>query len=149
MVEQLQMSSTNERGLRTNMELKWSTPIHYGGDGSYNWPSYDGVYVIAKEEDGILKAVYVGQGKIKDRMEIHEGKNEPNTCLKNFMKNKNKQTKVYHAKVDSEKQRDDAEHTIWYNYGGSIDLLCNDIAPPGEFDFSVNFPFDKIVLNYK
>lgn len=64
------------------------------------------------------------------------------------MQKRNKQTKVYHAQVDSEKKRDDAEYTIWYYYGGSINLLCNDITPPGEFDSTVNFPFDKIDLNY-
>lgn len=140
-------TSEGESGINI-MELKWSNPIHYGGDGGYDWPPYDGVYVIAKESDDKLKAIYVGQGNIADNMQRHESKDEQNTCLKDFMQKRNKQTKVYHAQIDSEKKRDDAEYTIWYNYGGSIDLLCNDIAPPGEFDSSVNFPFDKIDLNY-
>lgn len=130
------------------MELKWSNPINYGGKGGYDWPKHDGVYVIAKEENNELKAIYVGQGNIAENMERHESKNEQNGCLKDFMQKRNKETKVYHAQINSEQKRDDAEYTLWYNYGGSINLLCNDISPPGKFDPSVTFPFDKIQLNY-
>ena len=129
------------------MALKWSEPIYYGGDGGYVWPDYNGVYVIAKEQDGKMKAVYVGQGKIRDRMQTHEGGDEPNECLKDFMKGRNSKTKVFHAQIDSEEQRNNAEYTIWHAYGG-YDLLCNGIAPPGEIDLSINFPFDKIDRNY-
>ena len=129
------------------MTLKWSEPIYYGDKGGYVWPDYNGVYVIAKEEDGKMKAVYVGHGKIRDRMQTHEGGDEPNKCLKDFMKGRNSKTKVFHARIDSEEERNDAEYTIWHAYGGD-DLLCNDIKPPGKLDLSIKFPFDKIDPNY-
>jgi len=142
------MLSTNERGLGINdMELEWSKPIHYGGDGSYDWPTYDGVYVIAKKSDDKLKAIYVGQGNIAENMQRHESKNEQNNCLKDFMQKRNKDTKVYHAKIINDDDRNNAEYTLFV-YFGATDLLCNENTPYGEYVYSLNFPFEKIELNY-
>ena len=131
------------------MKIEWSTPIVFGGKGGYVWPDYDGVYVIAEKIDQKLVAKYVGQGQIDSRMEDHKDwKNEPNECLKKVMKDRDSNTTVYHAEINNDDNRDNAEYTIWYNYGGSIGLLCNEISPPGKFDSTVEFPFDKIALNY-
>lgn len=129
------------------MKLEWSKPIHYGGDGSYDWPKYEGVYVIAKKSGDKLKAIYVGQGEIDENMKKHEGKNEQNKCLLDFMKKRNKETKVFHAKITNDEDRNDAEFTI-YNYYGGKEKLCNENDPPlGKIIYTLNFPFDKIELN--
>jgi len=129
------------------MELKWSKPIQYGGDGKYDWPDYDGVYVIAKKSDEKLKAIYVGQGNIIENMQRHENKNEQNVCLKDFMQKRGKDTKVYHAKITNDEDRNNAEYTVFAYYGGK-DLLCNENIPYGENIYTLNFPFDKVDLNY-
>ena len=131
------------------MNLTWSKPVNYGGKGGYIWPNYDGVYVIAKESNDKLKAVYVGQGKIKERMEAHhDWKNEPNECLKDIMKNRDKHTKVFHAEVNDDESRNNAEYTL-FNYFGGKELLCNEKDPPlGKLVYTLNFPFEKIKSNY-
>ena len=135
------------------MTLTWSEPITYRGPvdfglSPYTWPSYAGVYVIATKENGVQKAIYVGQGNIAENMQKHESENEQNSCLNDFMQKRNNNTKVYHVQIDSKMKRDDTEYTLWYYYGGVNNLLCNDISPPGEIDYDVNPPFDKIDLNY-
>lgn len=129
------------------MELKWSKPICYGGTGGYEWPTYDGVYVIAMKSDDKLKAIYVGQGNIAENMQRHENKNEQNNCLKDFMQKRNKDTKVYHAKIINDNDRNNAEYTLFMYFGGK-DLLCNEDTPYGEYVYTLNFPFGKIELNY-
>ncbi len=56
---------------------KWSG----GSDRRYEFEIYpfdydppedlEGVYIFAKKVDGVWNAVYIGQGKIKDRLEEH------------------------------------------------------------------------------
>lgn len=130
------------------MEIKWHSPITYGGKGGYDYPDEVGVYVIAKKEGNGLVALYVGQGVISERMADHESKNEQNDCLRNIMQSRDKSTTVYHGEVINGDDRDNAEYTIWYNYEGHLGKLCNDKTPPGKTDFSVKFPFDKIQSNY-
>ncbi len=135
------------------MTLPWSEPITYRSlvdfrSPPYEWPLYLGVYVIAIKENGVRKAIYVGQGNIAGNMQKHESKNEQNLCLNEFMQKRNNNIEVYHVQIDSKKKRDDAEYTIWHYYRSAYNLLCNDISPPGEIDDTVNFPFDKIDLNY-
>lgn len=129
-------------------KLEWSSPIHYGGKGGYDWPNHDGVYVIAKEEDGKKKAVYVGQGNIRENMKRHEGKDEQNEYLRDFMQKRDKQTKVYHAKIVNDEDRYNAEYTLFVYYGGK-DNLCNENTPYGEYVYTLDFPFNKIDLNYQ
>ena len=128
------------------MKLEWCDPIYYGG-GDYVWPNYDGVYVIAKESDGKLKAIYVGQGNIRENMQRHENKNEQNKCLRDFMQNRNKDTKVYHAKIINDNDRNNAEFTL-YRYYGEKNSLCNENTPRAELVLGLNFPFYKIESNY-
>jgi len=129
------------------MDLKWSNAINYGGKGGYDWSDYDGVYVIAKKFDGKLKAIYVGQGNILENMQRHEDKDEQNKCLRDFMQKRNKDTKIYHAKIINDGDRNNAEYTLFVYYGGK-DLLCNENTPYGKSVYDLNFPFNKIELNY-
>ncbi len=131
------------------MSVEWSKEIRYGGGGSYEWPGYDGVYVIAKKSNNNLFARYVGQGNIKERMSAHENwKTEENDCLKEIMKNRDEFTKVFHAEIKDDQDRNNAEYTLYAYYGGK-DNLCNEIDPPlGETIYTLNFPFDKINVNY-
>lgn len=131
------------------MKVEWSNPIHFGGLGGYKWPNYEGVYVIAEKINGKLIAKYVGQGVIKDNMDKHKDwKNEQNDCLAKVMKNRDEDTKVFHAEVKDDQDRNNAELTIYTYYGGK-DLLCNENDPPlGKYDYTINFPFSKIDPNY-
>lgn len=126
------------------MDITWSSPISYGGNGGYECPDYEGVYVIAKKDGDKLIAVYVGQGDIYDRMKDHENKKEQNECLRNIMQKRDKNTKVYHAEIPNDVDRNDAEFTL-YNYYGGKEKLCNENDPPlGKYVYTLNFPFGEI-----
>ncbi|MDE1813204.1 MAG: hypothetical protein KGH87_06645 [Thaumarchaeota archaeon] len=122
------------------MTLKWSSRITYGHPNStFEYPKNEGVYIIAKKIDGKLKARYVGQGKIYDRMKIHEGKSEPNDCLRKTMSNLD-DIEVYYALVPHQTDRENAEFTLFDLYGG-LPKLCNDVTPLGNFDYTIKGPF--------
>lgn len=122
------------------MELKWSKPIKYGGNGNYNWPNHDGVYVIAKKSDNKSKAIYVGQGNIRKNMQRHENIKEQNKCLREFMKQRNKDTEIYHAEINNDADRYNAEYTLFAWYGEN-NSLCNENIPQGKAIYTLNFPF--------
>lgn len=121
------------------LNLEWNSPIHYESGGNFTWPKSEGVYVIAKEIDGKIKAKYVGQGNLYERMTAHEGKDEQNTCLKKVMDDRDN-VKVYYAKVTNQVDRENAEYTLFQLYGGT-DKLCNQIAPVGQLDYEIKGPF--------
>jgi len=121
------------------MELEWSKGIIYEKGGKFKWPDKEGVYVIAKEIDKKLKARYVGQGNLCDRMKVHESDDEPNMCLKKVMSDRD-DVKVYYAKVAKQTDRENVEYTLVSLYGG-IENLCNETTPIGELDYTVNGPF--------
>ena len=140
MVELLLMSLTNERGLRiSNMDITWNKPIHYETGGSFIWPKTEGVYVIAKEIDGKQKAQYVGLGNIRERMDEHEGKSEPNSCLKKIMSDRDN-LKIHYATITNQTDRENAEFTLFQLYGGLV-KLCNLVTPTGTYDYTINGPF--------
>jgi len=121
------------------MELEWSKPIHYATGGSFTWPNTEGVYVIAKEVNTKLKAKYVGQGNLRERMGEHESKSESNSCLKNVMSSRD-DLKVHYAKVSYQSDRENIEFTLFQLYGG-LDKLCNEITPTGNYDYTIKGPF--------
>lgn len=125
------------------MQLEWSKPIHYETDGTFKWPKTEGVYVIAKEIDAKMKAKYVGQGNLYERMTAHEGKDEQNTCLKKVMSDRDN-LKVYYAKVPKQTDRENAEYTLFHLYGGT-EKLCNEVAPIGKLDYEIKGPFIQAI----
>ena len=121
------------------MKLTWNGPITYSTGGKFTYPKYSGVYIIAKTIDGIKKAKYVGQGNIYERMKVHESDDEPNSCLKKTMSNRD-DIKVFYTEIKNETDRDNAEFTLYNFYGGS-DNLCNENTPFGEYDYDISGPF--------
>ena len=107
--------------------------------------TYIGNYVGVSLPADFIKTI--GGVIIAENMQRHESKNEQNNCLKDFMQKRNKDTKVYHAKIINDDDRNNAEYTLFV-YFGATDLLCNENTPYGEYVYSLNFPFEKIELNY-
>jgi len=120
------------------VNLTWKT-IHYETGGNFTWPNKDGVYVIAKKINGKMKAQYVGQGDLNERMGLHESKNEPNTCLKKVMGNRD-DLKTYYAILPNQTDRENSEFTLVNAYGG-LDNLCNEVMPVGNLDYNIKGPF--------
>lgn len=120
------------------MNINWKS-IHYETGGTFTWPKKQGVYVIAKKIYGKMKAQYVGQGNLNERMVLHESTNEPNSCLKKVMSNRDN-LKTYYAIMPYQTDRENTEYTLVNIYGG-LENLCNDIMPVGNLDYDINGPF--------
>lgn len=125
------------------MMLTWSKEIRYVSGGTHTYPKSDGVYVISKKIGKKSYPKYVGQGNLRERMDMHESKNEPNSCLKKVMDDRD-YVRVHYAKVSGQTNLDNAEYTLWYYYGGTLGKLCNEIVPSGETVYDLNFPFAKL-----
>lgn len=120
------------------MNITWKS-IHYETGGTFTWPKKQGVYVIAKKINGKMKAQYVGQGNLNERMESHESKNEPNTCLKKVMSNRDN-LETYYAILLNQTDRENIEYTLMNIYGGLANL-CNEVMPVGNLDYDIKGPF--------
>jgi len=123
------------------MKLEWSDGIIYVIGGKHQYPKHEGVYVIAKKIDGKKKARYVGRGNIYDRMKVHESDDEPNSCLKKVMSDRDNLV-VHYAKVPNQTERENAERTL-FDYFGGAEKLCNEVMPEGQFIPTMNVPFIK------
>jgi|CXWL01.1.fsa_nt_gi hypothetical protein len=119
------------------MTITWSSDITYVTGGKHSYPKEEGVYIIFSRSN--KKPQYVGQGNIRDRMSVHESNDEPNSCVKSVMKNRDN-VLVRYAVIPSVNERNNVEYTAVSIAG--LDNLCNEIMPPeGKVDYTLNIPF--------
>ncbi|HLE06937.1 MAG TPA: GIY-YIG nuclease family protein [Candidatus Nanoarchaeia archaeon] len=110
-------------------------------DSSYTKAEIDsvkdepGIYLILiKLKNGSRKVVYVGKAeKLKTRLLQHLSSDEPNTCLKNHIKEHI--VSVIRAYVSTENDRKNVEFTLYRKYKPE----CNEVEPEGRL-VDINFP---------
>jgi len=128
------------------MKLNWQGPFSKltpedkkSGVKSVDYPDENGVYVIAEKLDNEIRARYVGQGNIKQRISDHKNDNGVNDELEDLMQNRKNDYRIYYSLLSNQTDMDNAEFSVFTGYGG-LKKLYNKKIPSGTL-VPINLPF--------
>ena len=121
------------------MEVTWESKTVEQGKPLPNFPSWNGIYVIAEiTGPKLVRVRYVGKGNIAERIADHTSGTDRNKCMIELMRTK---VKVKYAKIDSTTKRSDAEHSL-YDIYAKRHKLCNEKVPDGD-KITINLPYAR------
>lgn len=117
-----------------DMSITWTKHTQVDVSNPPLFPDEDGVYVIASCVGNQKTPIYVGQGDITTRIMDHIRNNHcsiqqlGNNCC------------IYYTKVESQKDRENIEYTLYCKYRENH-RLCNDKIPSGVM-VTIDDPLD-------